>query len=497
MNTPLSNRLKALSQTELDYLLQAFAGAPVMLQYIGFLKSKSGSGQRMAEAVQYVYHIKPQHPGYPRYENRIYKLRKKLTDYLNHHQQVPQSQLPEEQQWVSESGRLMQAGKFGEAHTLLSKAEKQCWLNNIFELLPEVLDMLIQCNQALNNIALNKKLHGQFVTGLGLYNDLMEAKNITRRIYEINFTQGITAAVPLYARLKKLAYKHAAYPRFRLIYNFVAGYYKTGAGSNYYMDKTNIITRHITAAKNIMLQYPGMPALYYTVGFRYTQLYRLNEVQAMSYYNALRYKDAANQMEALYTQVMAPDSSYSRMKNEVLFTNTIHMLIADSRFEKAIEVAKDFMHFIKENKHYQRLLMVYCEQANILIGMYPARPVYDAQLLLEKLDEYINSTSPGNQPGDPMAGMVLKVKLLGALHRFAEAEAILKKIPATIFSDEAVYILTKQCYQLLQKTANPSVMHDIKNEVKRLRLKANRPEAYGQLLLLEKLLAERIKVQGK
>src|SRR5690606_36312414 len=211
--------------------------------------------------------------------------------------------LPEEQQLLNEARLLTDNGKFKEAKMLLQKNEKQCWENNVFEILPEVIDRLITVNQALNVIENNKPLHKTYMQAVSLYADLMEAKNIVRQIYEVNSLQGIRATEPLYYRLARLVVKNRTFLRFKLLYNFVAAYYKTGGGGQDYLHKTHIINRHIAVAKKIMHDYPDIPAIYYTHGFQANQYYRLNEMQAMGYYNMLRYKEAAEVMFMLYEKV--------------------------------------------------------------------------------------------------------------------------------------------------------------------------------------------------
>ncbi|MDB5284073.1 MAG: hypothetical protein JWO06_3148 [Bacteroidota bacterium] len=322
MNSLLLQKLNAASPVKRDEIKKQYHKSPLMLRFVQFIE-KQQNRFSTADAVIYIYEVRKSDKNFSAYQNRFYKLRKKLIESFG--DVVASYQLPDEQQWLREGQMSMQKGKFKEAQRLLTKAETHCWRNNIFEILPEVIDALIQTNQALNTIDKNKVLHKKFPQALALYTDLSEAKNIVRKIYEVNLQQGIQATRSLYKRLAKLVVKNRTYPRFKLLYNFIAAYYKTGAGGKGYLQKTYAINRHIAVAQKLMNLYPHMPALHYTPGFLAGQFYRLHEIQALGYYNSLRYKEAAEVIAKLYAYVMQNNSAFSRLKNEVFFTNAIHM----------------------------------------------------------------------------------------------------------------------------------------------------------------------------
>ncbi len=486
MNVQLLNSYRQLPAEERTALKNRVLHSPVMNRLLEFLDAQQGKGFSSAEAVQHLYKIKTAHKDYAIYKNRYYKLRRKLYDSLDEPENP--TRVPEEQQWLQKAGTMLSTGKFNEAEALLNKTERQCRRNNIFELLPEVTDMLIQTYQALNTIEKNKALHPKFREALRLYNDLMEAKNLARQVYEANLRSGLKETLPLYKRLAKLVVKNRRFPRFKLIYNFVAGYYKTGAGGPEYLHLTHVPNRHIAAAKKILQQCPDMPALHYLPGYRANQIYRLSELLGMSFYNALRFKEAAAEIKPLYDQVMQENSAYGRMKNEVLFSNTIHVLAAAEYFEEALKVAEDFIVFVKENKQYERMRVVYYEIGSLHAAMYPRKSKYSTAFLLERAEELLRYRTLANEPNDGYAALLLKIKLLCVQQEWEAALKLLQQHrQKKVFSSPAVQKMAHQTLQCLKQNA-PEELSALRTNLKRARINATTTSAYSQLRFLERLL---------
>ncbi len=274
--------------------------------------------------------------------------------------------------------------------------------------------------------------------------------------------------------------------RFKLIYNFVSAYYKIGAGGRDYVPSINVINRHITVAKQIMHDYPDIPALYYTQGFPANQYYRLNEMQAMSNYNALRYKEAADVMFPLYTKVMEKRSKFMAMKNEVLFTNTIHILVNATRYDDAQNVLEEYKMFVTENRLHERLDSVYYEAANVHSAMFPAKSKYDPNFLLKQLDKQNNVAKVSQHLN---SRWVLKVRLLMAEQRFDEVLKELKNADLkSFFTMKEIAKLTERMVQAKISATPETQMFALKNDIKKMSLSAKTPADYSWLLFLERIM---------
>ena len=491
MSSLLPLHIRQLPPEKLAELRDHFRNSPKASRLIEFIVSLKEEKLSTREAVKQVYGVKHDIDDYAVYENRYYKLRKKIEDHLNVNAAPSNAILTDEEKMLHEAKMLLAGGRFAEAEKILMTTEKNCLSKNIFEILPEALDALIQARQSLNKIEENIPLHRSFRESLTLYADLMEAKNLARQVFEVNFKLGIKAAEPLFKRLAKLDRKHKQYPRFKLIYNFVAGYYKVGAGGKEYLDKTNVTNRHIGVARKLMRQFPDMPAVHYSATGQAAQHYRLMELQAMCYYNALRFDEAAEEMLRLYASVMQPQSSMNRMKNEILFTNAIHMLVAANRFAQALQTARDYLKFLLANKRHEQVGNAYAEIANIHISMHPNPSGYDPVMLLKRLNEYLAAKKKEKGDYFDRSLLMMKARLLFTLDQVGEAEKLLNSTVMRQLKDERHLISDMLELASLMKAKDAAFRKQnlqlLKNESRRKKINATSPGEFLFWRWMEKM----------
>jgi hypothetical protein len=155
MNSLLVDTYKKLSETQKTELHQRHKDSLVMLRLHDYLGQLTTADFKTSDAVTYVY--KGSHEDYRVLENRYFKLRKKLIDDMQSLSgtSTPQ-QLPEEEAMLNQCKYLLTLGDKKEAYKKLTALEATCWERNIFELLPAILDTIIFCNQAFNELAKNK-----------------------------------------------------------------------------------------------------------------------------------------------------------------------------------------------------------------------------------------------------------------------------------------------------------------------------------------------------
>lgn len=487
MNSLLLDKIKNISSSDLVQVRSQFSNSPLMLRFIQFLEDQKKDNFSTVEAVCSIYEIKREHPDFSMYENRFYKLRKKLQDLMRKNEYIIQDKLPPIHQQLQDVNSLIKNGKLKEAKKLLLKTLKHCWFNNIFESLPETIDQLILVNQSLNTLNQNKQLHEEYSLAITLYTDFMLAKNAVRKIYEMNLQQDVDSTDQLYKKLSKLVIKHRDFPRFKLLYNFVSAYYKTSARRESYLQLTHVTTRHISAAKKIMQQYPDMPAMNYTNNFQITQYYRLSEIQAFSYYNALLFQDAAEEMLELYNKVMDKDSKFSAMKNEMLFANAINIMSGASKFREALSIVEDYKEFLIKNKLIEKMQSVYYAATIVHTAMYPLKSNYETGFLLKQMDKYINKLNENSQTYG--YGRLLKIKMLMSEHQFEAVAAELKSFDVKpYFNLKEVVTLTENVVDAKLKNEMTLRRSDLVREIRKARHLAIIPREYNWLLFLEKVV---------
>jgi hypothetical protein len=228
-----------------------------------------------------------------------------------------------------------------------------------------------------------------------------------------------------------------------------------------------------------MRQYPEMPAILHTSVGQLVQRYRLMELQAMVYYNALRFKDAATEIGHLYTYIMQQQVVKGQLKNEVLFINVMHMQVAAKNFKEALQTAKDYLNFLLSNNRYEKTNYAYAEIANIHVTMFPLPSAYNAQFLLEQVNEYIGNNIKTEQAGAGHHVLLLKAKLLITQHRFEEALNPLDMIDPEQLPDKTQAIAAIKHLALLATESAGPTMHEqmqaLKAKSNKMKLQSNTP----------------------
>lgn len=429
MNTKISKLLSALSEVELNLLLTKFKDASLTREYLKLLIKSKKENLSTRKIVESLYpNFNPNE--FPKYENRFYKLRKKIFDELKNfstNKSAVASSFSKEEKLKEDCKELISSGKFNEAELQLSQLKKTCFDYNIFELLPEILDMLIQTKHALNKFKETDTLYAEFKESIVLFTHIYEAKILVKKIYEFNLREGITATNDFFKELSRLSRLHANKPRFKLIYNFVAGYYKAGAGGSDKLIKSNVINRHIQVAKKMMQDHPKIPVVNYSLNYEFTQNYRLAELEAMIDFRSFRFKIAAEKIYELLKKVLDSNDFLKRMLSEILISNAIHMQIAAMNEEKALECVQIYLKFIRDNKYHERLIRVYCELANVVTTMGVKESFISNQKLMTYINEYERSLQTSEKTDSIESTLFLKLKMHWLMKEYEPALFIIQQ----------------------------------------------------------------------
>ncbi len=120
-----------------------------MLSFLQFLKEQKTGKFKNSEAVTCHYHIQSNDPDYALFENRFFKLRKKLFTQLQGSVGHAHPIFTQQELELHEIKSLTILGKHQEASAMVPALEKKLWDENIFELLPELLELAVHNNQML------------------------------------------------------------------------------------------------------------------------------------------------------------------------------------------------------------------------------------------------------------------------------------------------------------------------------------------------------------
>lgn len=495
LNFEVLRKVKGLSPEARQQLELFFDNAPLAKKFITYLSALKKEKLHSADAVLHLYGVKQTSADYKASENKFYKLRKKILDFVEAKPQQPAGQIFTAYELrLNDIKGLLIDGKFTEAKPLLIQLENKLWDDNVFEMLPEVLDHLVHTNQVLRIFDENKAVYNRLDKAVLLFTDIAEAKKIARIIYEVNINQGIKAAAPLFAKLLRLTLKHKPYPRFKLIYNLVSATCKVGGGGLDYVHDFKVTNRFITVIKKLHAEYPSMPDFKLVAGYSENQSYSFRSLEVMNNFNAHQFKEAAVLMKPLFDWVIQENSTMKRMRGAVFFNNYCLCQLAGGNYGEAMAGAQHFLQHLLEIKQHDTVILAYGEIINVHVWLYPQKSGYTAEFIEAKLEEYVaHMKRIKDMPYYYNLALWLKVRYLMVTGKYTEALKVFKQInPAQYFMDaslpaEALNTINLLSASLSAEAHKQKIQAQI-STVKNLKLKAKFPPDYVNYAFLEKHL---------
>lgn len=488
MNDLLLQKVKNLTENEWNHLQKQMEYAP-LLKKLAFTFRNHQEGNLKTRTLVHAVYGNAHSEDFAVLENRLYKLRKKLSDLLQSLSgNVATRKLAQEEETKELCKAMIEIGELAQAIKTLGFLEEQCYSNNIFELLPEIIDMLIQANQSLNRFSETQKLYPKFEETTLLYIALAKMKVLARQVYETNVNQGIHATQPLFKQMDLIARAHTQFPRFKLIYNFVAAYYKAGSGGKNGNVKSYAVSRHIAVAKELMKQNPNMPIIGYSKDFQQVQQFRIKELETMFLFRQFRFEEAATVCNELLKDVLEPTNKLKRLLNEVLLSNTIHVNIAAKNSEKAFEAVKIYFQFLRDNKHHERMPRAFCELANVASTLHIKPPFLNAKTLLKGIDDFIADAKKNKYSDLETSARFLKAKTLFLL---GKKEAALKIFESKEVQNHFLHKPTKQLfYELLFAIIENKNLNkrDFSKRLKKIKFNLQTPENIMEFVWIERAL---------
>lgn len=499
VNAALVRKVKELSADAKAVFRDTFPKAPLMLSFFSFLEKQKDEKFRTQDAVQYLYGIKNSHSSYTQYENRFFKLRKKLYDHFQASPVDTNFEFTPHEAQLNEIKKLTLAGNYQQANVLLIELEKNLWRDNIFELIPDVLDLLMHNNQVQRRINLNEELYKRLDSANEILSDLTEAKKLARQIYDYNFTRGIGSTTALFNKLQRISINRKEYPRFKLIYNLISATCKLGGGGLDFKPDFKVTSRFISVIKQIHTRHPNMPDYRFIAGYTHLQNYLFANLEVMNYFNAFQFRDAADLMKTLYDSVVAEGSQMQRMKGDVFYTSTASILNAGGRHTDALEVIKSYITYLTKANQTEKLLNAYMEIINTHLWLHPVQSGYSSTFISDKLEEYIRGVKNKEYAHYfiPMAHWH-KIRLHLNAGQYTEAKQLLKATDfSTYFMQPSLRPEVENTILLLEATQpaeqKRKLIQEQLSKLKTLRFNCTLPPDYMNYTFLEKQLNQQLK----
>lgn len=343
MNRDLLNSFRQLDPLERHRLAESLRDAPVARNLLAFLEECAGENFQTSTAVQALYPDSAEPAA--KLENRFYKLRKKLYEEITGVLSPAEERLTPEEHALYAARMEIHHSHYGRAIEQLEQLAATLWARNLFELLPDALDLTILCYQRKSKASSNTTLHEDYDRAVELQHTLRRLKGLARRQHEKNQYAEAEVAVANLRKLKRLARKHADYPRFQLIYHEWAG------NDALFRNPTRQLTegeyrarlRHLNAMEQLMYQHPEVPGLYWgpNAFLQLQHAYRSERYTLLA--RAGKMADALEQQERAWQLATRPGSSILLSGPDYL--NRARLYTAVGKWPQAQAAARDYIEY--------------------------------------------------------------------------------------------------------------------------------------------------------
>ncbi|MFT5646856.1 MAG: hypothetical protein ACI976_001542, partial [Aureispira sp.] len=288
MNKEIKHLYQELSPANKAQLLVDFKKSPKMLSYVQALE-ELGSISTL-KAIQVVYADEAAQIEHTILINRFYKLRRTLHIHLLQLLKNTLKSSTEEETELKFLQLLLLKNEHAYVLERAKKLEQKCWEDNLFELLPELIHVIISAihfhqSSNIDEIA-------SYIEKLDSANDLLHTLNKFKNyvntfrlklIHASSYADFITHYTLVINKMRRKSSTLKEHKRFSLIYHYVG--FSIGSQMQTLVQKTgNVLTRHLNQLEKILVEYPNMPIVSHIPNHRLRTVDSLLLNQALYWY---------------------------------------------------------------------------------------------------------------------------------------------------------------------------------------------------------------------
>jgi hypothetical protein len=486
MKKELYERYKKLDENEKRELKHKLKKSPVAIRLTEFLENVQQANFKNTEVVEHIY--KNVQANYATLENRYFKLRKKFLDEYLIRKETHQS-FTEEEKDLAKCLSLLHNNEKDKAYIALQKLERHCWQNNIFELLPRILDQMVFCNQTYNKLNKNKELYKRLETAIYLNSEMAKFNMISRKLYEMYFKNGLPGTKQEFELLNNMANKHPDYPRFSLCYHYLSLYYKISSYD--YFENMNVISRHYNKYCELHAKYPEMPMMLYRPNYVYYQNFHFKQISVFIHYNKCEFLEAYSLMKEIYTLINEDNSIFSIYKTDSTYINMLSVLLGCKYYEEAMLLIDNYYKFIKDNNLIEKSAYAHSLKLLVFVEAFTETDFKNSEYLLPKLNAYIKLLETEENTQFKLGNaLALKARYYFCIKDYSKALNLLMhpKVKEW-YSEQDMYndyhLLFKICNDANIKE-NASVINELLLKYENILSSFTHPEKYKQAYWLSK-----------
>lgn len=422
----------------------SFKEAPKMILLIEFLKS-ANTNFKSTKAINYIYQSEIKTVPYSKLVNRFYKLRQQLMEWLYLYLKKTDDNSTKEEQTLSFVRYLYRNNQYKDAFERALVLEKHCLSLNLFELLPEILNIIVETRMYLFE-----------ETAGDAFNDgerLLECINLEQawRKMQYYYNQSYYDVLledyqKMLANLRKVVAPYKHFPRFEIMYHFIA----FGRGCTvlgYLLKSNNVLMRHLNKLNQLMQRYPDIPLAFLEAQHKKRTLHRLLMLKNIFYF----YRNQPTKLrQTLHERAILEKNnpSIKFQESESTWRTLQFFYIVVGQFAKAQICIQKLQDFHKNQEQEDRTDIILSDSARLAFFQFPDKKALSmSQILLEQLNK--KKTDPRFEATIAVARILLHLQTATVivektiktatpiLNKFGVNPGLLMRLSTAIFESNA------------------------------------------------------------
>jgi hypothetical protein len=407
MNKEIKHFYQELSPANKAQLQIDFKKSPKMLCYIQALEEIEYVSTQ--KAIQAIYGDEVHHIENTTLINRFYKLRRTLHIHLLHLLKNALKSFTDEETELKFLQLLLLKNEHAYVLERAKKLEQKCWEDNLFELLPELIHVIISAihfhqSSNIDEIAI-------YIDKLETANDLLHTLNKFKNyvntfrlklISTLNYADLISHYTHIINKMRRKASTLKKHKRFSLIYHYTG--FAIGSQMQNLVQKTgNILTRHLNQLEKILTEYPNIPIISHIPNHRLHTVVNLLLKQAVYWYQKGNMEKSYQCILKKEQLIQENNTIYiTRSGND--FHNTIICCWGAKKYEAIFRYTKELKDHQQSNVSTKKETPYFIYELLAYTGLFPKKKHPDPLQLIQMTHQFLKNNEEDSTWGYEIVG---------------------------------------------------------------------------------------------
>lgn len=427
MNKEIKYLYQELSHSDKKKLLEDFEQSPKMLLYIHVLEaSKQLTTQK---AIKIIYKTELSSTEDNVLFNRFYKLRGVLRLHLLQQLKNQLKSSTDEETEVSFLKLLLLKNEHAYVLSRAQKLEKIAWKNNLFELLPDLMSLIISALH-LHKSRDVKEIKA-YVEKLDTANELLYTfrkfenyiNSFRLKIIDgYNYDELAEHYNSIISKMRRKAKTLKKYQRFNLMYHYVS--FSIGGQLQGIVHKTsNVLTRHLNQLDKLLIENPDMPII------RYVPNHRFHDMSSLLINKGIYWFNKQNTTKS-YQQILEREQLKNNNPHEYIiesgpdFHNILLCCWGAKEFEAVLKYSQEFKEFQISNSSIKHEAPYFVYELLAYTGLYPKQKHKEPKKIIQTTRKFLTDADKNSTW---IYGVVGTFAMLYGFHK--ESRLFLEHIP--------------------------------------------------------------------